>query len=177
MLKSEAIARGYPEDLWSELVQITDPLTGAVHEERRQFEYAISCRELLDITPTWQKACEGHDVAIPIALSSYSVVPPTFPMAVTWHRSNLTQSGLASVKKEGFKTTWGGRFQIHTDPFWKNSEEWPYGLTAEGAHWIDPNTGEVIIINTPYNYEVHKKRRNGEKTYIFGIDWKGLYSD
>ena len=52
VLKEQAIALGYSEDLWSKIVIETDPLTGKTYEVRQQFEYAISSRELLDITPT-----------------------------------------------------------------------------------------------------------------------------
>ena len=70
VLKSDAIAAGVSEVAWSELVWVSDPLTGEKHQERRDFAYAISCRELLNLTPVWQKAADGHDVSIPVSLSS-----------------------------------------------------------------------------------------------------------
>ena len=131
----------------------------------------------LNITPTWRKASGGHDTSIPVELSSYSVVPIEFPMMMTLHRSNLTPAGLKSVQLRGLRKEWGGRFQIHQDAFWAHPDQWLYGLTFDGAGWKDPNTGEEITIDTPYNYELDKKRKPGEKTYVFGIDWKGLCAD
>jgi hypothetical protein len=119
ILKSDAIAAGLSEDLWNSEVEMTDPVTKQKYKCRHHFKHAISSRETLDICPKWMRACDGHDVNLPLRIMSKVKVPADAELGVVWHKTNLTKGGYRNAIKHGLKKTHGGRHRIFGDAFWK----------------------------------------------------------
>ena len=156
---------------------MTDPATKQKHTCRQDFKHAIRSREALDICPKWMRACDGHDVNLPLRIMSYVKVPAGAELGVVWHKTNLTKGGYRNVIKHGLKKTHGGRHRIFGDGFWKNKNQWPWGLTGEGSTFHCPDTGRLVCIDTPYGFQNEKKCRPDEKTYWFAVDWRAQKKD
>ena len=80
---------------------MTDPATKQKYTCRQDFKHAISSREALDICPKWMRACDGHDVNLPLRIMSYVKVPADAELGVVWHKTNLTKGGYRNVIKHG----------------------------------------------------------------------------